>query len=76
MRIRGRICDGKIVLEGQQVLPDGTDVIVEVCETSKSTPQPRPVQFPLFRSKNPGSLKLSNQRIAEILEDEELSAGR
>jgi hypothetical protein len=70
MRIRGRICDGKIVLDGQPSLPEGSEVIVEVCDTPKRSDPPVFVQFPLFRSKNPGTLNLSNQRIEEILEDE------
>ena len=76
MRIPGRVCDGKVVLDGQHALPEGTNVFVEVCDTPEPTDHPTPVQFPLVRSQRPGSLNLSNQRIAEILEDEDLSAGR
>ena len=76
MRLRGQIRNGKIVLEGHDVLPDGAEVVVDVRESAPQGNRSDKVQFPLFHSKNPGSLDLSNQRIAEILEDEELSAGR
>ena len=74
MKLRGRIHDGKIVLDGRPVLPDGAVVIVEIRESEVGTCAAPEIQFPLFHSKNPGSLNLSNQRIAEILEDEELSS--
>jgi len=81
MGIPGRIQNGVVVLEGDQSLPEGVRVLVEVCERSESTGSDRggedaPFPFPIVRSKRPGSVKLTNDRIAELLEDEDLSAGR
>ena len=75
MRLSGRILNGKVVLDGHVPLPEGAEVVVEVRDSAPREFGAGKVQFPLFHSKNPGSLDLSNQRIAEILEDEELSAG-
>ena len=64
------------MLDGREVLPEGTEVFVEVRDSTPSEIRADNIQLPLFHSKNPGSLDLSNQRIAKFLEDEELSSGR
>ncbi len=75
MRIPGTIRDGKVVIAEQFVLPEGALVFVELADAAKTAESVR-VQFPLKKATQPGSLKLSNQRIAELLEDEDISAGR
>ena len=70
MEIRGRVHNGVVVLEGELPLPEGTEVIV----SSGAAPETKPVgeqriDFPLVRSKHPGSLQLTGQRVAEFLEE-------
>ena len=65
MEIRGRVHNGVVVLEGELPLPEGTEVIV----SSGAAPEIKPVgeqriEFPFVRSKHPGSLRLTGQRIA------------
>jgi hypothetical protein len=76
MEIPGRIHNGVVVLEGSSELPEGAAVtvtypplrpVVNSCEK-------RRVQFPLVRSANPGSVNLTNERIAELLNDEDVPA--
>ena len=78
MGIPGRIKRGVVVLEGKCTLPDGTPVTV--------VPRKRPathiakrrqrVVLPLVKAKNPGSLKLTNDRVATLLEEDDLAARR
>jgi hypothetical protein len=75
MEIPGRVKNGVVVLEGGPVLPEGTPVIVlarasPVIHVAKKK---RRVVLPLVPSKRPGTLRLTAERIAEILEEEELS---
>jgi hypothetical protein len=75
MEIPGRVHNGVVVLEGGPALPEGTKVTVS-CDLAPVSPQRRgkkPVEFPLVRSKHPGSLHLTGQRIAEILDEEDAS---
>ncbi len=62
MEIRGRVQNGVVVLEGELPLPEGTEVIV----SSGPAPETKPVgkqriEFPLVRSKRPGSLQLTGR---------------
>ncbi len=75
MRIPGTIRDGKVVIEEQFALPEGTHVFVVMADAA-GIAKSATVEFPLKKASMPGSLKLSNQRIAELLDDEDLSAGR
>src|SRR5208337_2724674 len=75
MEIRGRVHNGVVVLEGEFPLPEGTEVIV----SSGAAPETKPVEeqrieFPLVRSKHPGSLRLTGQRVAEFLEEDDVPA--
>lgn len=74
MNIPGTVHRGKVELDGGYSLPEGARVFVFVAETSPGKSN-NPVQFPLVRSKHPASLNLSNQRIAELLDDEDMSSG-
>jgi hypothetical protein len=78
MEIFGTVQNGVVVLDGSVSLPEGANVAV-------TYPTPRAirvarnqkrVEFPLFPSSEPGSLDLTNERIAEILDDEEIEAMR
>jgi hypothetical protein len=78
MKLRGRVHNGVVVLEGKPSLPEGTAVTVSCGRTAGSKPRRKEkrVRLPLVRSKHPGTLDLTNERIAEILEEEELASFR
>lgn len=75
MVIPGRVKNGIVVLEGRPSLPDGTPVLVS-CDVALSMKQPaeKRVEFPLIHSKRPGSLHLTAQRVAELLEEDDVSS--
>ena len=75
MEIPGRVQNGVVVLQGDTKLPDGTPVTV-LCPGVRIWRKPgkkKRVQFPLVRSERPGTLHLTNERIAEILEEEDIA---
>jgi hypothetical protein len=72
MEIRGRVHNGVVVLDGERALPEGAVVTVWF------TPIPGPpmpggsgarVRLPLVPSARPGSLRLTAERVAGLLED-------
>ena len=73
MELNGFVQNGVIVLTGGASLPEGTPVTVS-CGVEATTPPPvaerKYVVFPLVDSDTPGVL--TNERIAEILEEEDL----
>lgn len=76
MHIPGRVKNGVVVLEGGWALPEGTEVTVScaLAPPAKTARRKRRVQLPLVSSKRPGSVRLTAERIAEILEEDDLSA--
>jgi hypothetical protein len=76
MDIPGRVQDGVVVLEGGAKLPEGAAVrvlypagpVIRVAKNQKR------VEFPLVRSSAPGTVRLTNQRIGEILDAEDAEA--
>ena len=78
MEVPGFVQNGVVVLDASVSLPEGVNVVV----TYRTTPVIRVaknqtrVEFPLFPSSEPGILDLTNERIAEILDDEEIEAIR
>jgi hypothetical protein len=78
MEIHGQVQNGVVVLEDGVALPEGTRVTVS-CDIAGVSPKPgerKRVEFPLVHSKHPGSLHLTGQRIAEILDEEDASPRR
>jgi hypothetical protein len=75
MKMHGRVRNGLVVLEGGPRLPDGTRVTVscDVASVPENKAKGRGVRFPLVRSKHPGSVALTGERIAEILDEEDVS---
>ena len=76
MEIQGTVQNGVIVLDGSTTLPEGTVVMVVprsglVIHVAKN---PRRVEFPLVPSSAPGSISLTNERIAEILDEEDIES--
>ena len=74
MVIPGRVKNGVVVLEGEAALPEGASVSVSyhAHPPAKESSEKR-VKFPLVRSKRPGTLHLTAERIAELLEEEDVS---
>jgi hypothetical protein len=74
MEVQGRISNGVVVLEGELPWPEGTMVTVSGRGAPPAKPPEtgRPVRLPLVRSDRPGSRLLTAERIAELLEDEDV----
>lgn len=78
MIIPGRVHNGVVVLEGRPELPEGAAVSIWYPAPVGSTPvhEKRRIQVPLVRSERRGSVQLTGERIAEILDDEDASPRR
>jgi hypothetical protein len=78
MTIHGRVQNGVVVLEDGPALPEGA--AVTVWYPAPTGPQPvlekKRIQFPLVRTGEPGSVHLTGERIAEILDEEDASPRR
>ncbi len=78
MDINGRFQNGVVVLDGGLTMPDGTPVIVSLPGTVALPPRsdrPRKrIVFPIIPSENPGSLDITAEQIAEVLDQEDASA--
>lgn len=75
MEIIGRVDHGVIVLQGETRLPEGAVVriLYDPAPADIASPGGGIVEFPLVRSKYPGSVHLTNQRIQEILDEDDLA---
>lgn len=78
MEILGRVQNGVIVLDGNPNLPEGAVVTVLYPAMTKPPPaaERKRVSFPLVRSTRPGSVHLTNERLAEILDEEDAAPRR
>ena len=74
MTIKGHVRKGVIVLEGGVTLPEGTPVRVSCHVTPDEGCAGKRVEFPLVYSKQPGTLRLTGQKVAELLEEEDVSS--
>ena len=76
MEIPGHVQNGVLVLDGGATLAEGTRVVVSqlsrVDQGSQS--EKKSVEFPLVPSGEPGSIHLTNERINEILDEEDLES--
>jgi hypothetical protein len=73
MKIAGHVANGVVVLDGGATLPEGTPVTVSRVLAGKPPRKKRRVVLPLVKSKRPGSLPLTNERIAQLLEEEDVA---
>jgi hypothetical protein len=78
MEILGHVLNGVIVLDGNPNLPEGAVVTVLYFPAPKTPPavERQRVPFPLVRSAQPGSVALTNELIAEILDEEDAAPRR
>ena len=73
MQIPGRVQNGVVILQSGTVLPEGAAVTVVYPEPAAVGPSvgKQRIQVPLVRTGQPGSVKLTSERIAEILDEED-----
>jgi hypothetical protein len=78
MQIPGCVHNGVVVLDGGATLPEGTRVVVSQLSRVDQTPQlgKTPVELPLVSGGEPGSIDLTNERIYELLDEEDVEAMR
>ena len=69
MKIAGHIANGVVVLDGGTTLPEGTAATVSCPRAPQRPRKKRRVVLPLVKSKRPGSLPLTNERIAQLVEE-------
>ena len=76
MEIQGRVQNGLVVLDGGVSLPEGVcvSVLYPVPSRAKPVDAKRRIQLPLVHCDQPGSVHLTGQRIADILDAEDASA--
>jgi hypothetical protein len=74
MQIPGHVQNGVVVLDGGATLAEGTRVVVSQLSRADQEPQPenKTVELPIVSSGEPGSIHLTNERIREILDEEDL----
>lgn len=78
MEISGRVQNGEVVLEGAPPLPEGAKVTVWYHAPIEAGPRPqkRRIDVPRVKTGEPGTVNLTGQRIAEILDEEDVSPRR
>jgi hypothetical protein len=78
MNISGRVHNGVVVLDGASALPEGATVTVTFPALAETKPgeKKRHIQLTLIQTGEPGTLDLTNARIAEILDEEDASSAR
>ncbi len=75
MVIRGRVKNGVIVLDSTSALPEGAEVSISY-PAEPEVPlvtEPKRVDFPLVQSEQPGTVALTAERVAEFLDEEDVS---
>jgi hypothetical protein len=78
MEIPGRVQNGVVVLPAGTVLPEGAAVTVHYPAAVVRQPSvgKQRIQVPLVRTGQPGTVNLSGERIAEILDKEDAAPRR
>jgi hypothetical protein len=76
MEILGRVRNGVVVLDEGTTIPEGTRVAVLPIPAVPAEPPPekRYVEFPLVRTGTPGTWNLTNEQIAEFLNEDDVAA--
>lgn len=75
MDVPGHVQNGVVVLDGHVKLPEGALVRVSCPPAGPRIHRPpvrKPVTLPLVKTGRPGSIELTSERIAEILEAEDI----
>lgn len=74
MNISGRVHNGVIIPDEKLPLPEGAVVVISYLAATPKAVAKQLVQFPLVVTGKPGSVNLTNQRIAEILDEEDAAS--
>ena len=76
MDVRGQVRNGVVVLEEGSTLPEGAAVAVVYPAPSPKSQSPacKRIRFPLVHSAQPGSINLTNEHVAEILDEEDAAS--
>ena len=72
MEIQGEVRNGVVVLDSGYTIPEGTSVVVSIPPQHTEKRRKR-IELPLVPSDQPGSVNLTAQRVAELLEQEDAS---
>jgi hypothetical protein len=76
MVVLGRVHNGVVVLEGDSVLPEGAMVTISYGEppAKQTNFGASRIQVPLVHTGRPSSVKLTGERVAEILDEEDAAS--
>ncbi|MEO8495225.1 MAG: hypothetical protein ABI614_09155 [Planctomycetota bacterium] len=76
MEIQGHVQNGVVVFDEAVTLPEGAAVTVTLRDRPviRIAKNKKRVEFPLVPSNAPGTLHLTNERIYEILDEEDIEA--
>lgn len=74
MGIHGRVEGGVVILESGATLPEGmvVSVVPRTSPVIRVAKRQRSVTLPLVRSHEPGSVDLTGERIADILQEQDV----
>lgn len=75
MTLTGRIQNGVVVFDEGMAFPEGTRVSVSPVSPQPATPEiaMKPGELPVVMGGKPGSVPLTNERVNEILEEEDIA---
>ena len=78
MKILGRVQNGVVILQGRTSLPEGASVAVVYPAPQSAQPvaAKRRIELPLVHCDQPGTVHLTGEQIAEILDAEDAAARR
>ena len=78
MKILGRVQNGVVILQGRTSLPEGASVVVVYPAPQSAQPvaAKRRIELPLVHCDQPGTVHLTGEQIAEILDAEDTAARR
>ena len=76
MQVSGHVQNGVVVLDGAVSLPEGASVVVMYQESPviRVAETRIPVVLPIFDADETATIDLTNERIAEILDQEDASS--
>ena len=73
MVISGHVQNGVVVLDGGRTLPEGQHVFISVPPQPSASSTTR-VTLPLIPSQQPGLIDLTAERVAELLDEGDVSS--
>ncbi|HEX4412695.1 MAG TPA: hypothetical protein VH107_03640 [Lacipirellulaceae bacterium] len=74
MLVLGRVQNGVVVLDSKSVFPEGAVVTVSYGEPAKQITGAGRIEIPLVKTGSPGSVNLSGDQIAQILDQQDAAS--